>query len=269
MLESVLRVVIEAGREIMRFYRSGGEVSYKEDRTPLTEADLKAHSLITSFLKESFPFIPVLSEEGEIPPYEERKHWREFWLVDPLDGTKEFLKGLGEFTVNVALVRNGKPVLGVVYAPAKGVLYCAEEGEGARRLRINGMEITENVLLPTRTGKPGPIRVVVSRSHMDEKTRLFVNGLREKYGSVELLSAGSSLKFCLLAEGEAHIYPRLSPTMEWDTAAGHWVLAEAGGRVLTAEGELKYNKENLRNPPFVAVAPYFREGLSFLNDVLK
>jgi len=257
-LERALAAALRAGREIMEVYGGKDLTSWsKEDRSPLTEADLRSHSVIVEELSDSG--YPILSEEGKDIPYEERKKWNRFWLVDPLDGTKEFLKRNGEFTVNVALVENGKPVMGVVYAPALELLYFATP-EGAYRVDGALPELPVEELyeraesLPSVPPEEGKIRVVASRSHLSKETEEFVEKLRER-GEVDFLSVGSSLKLCFVAEGRADVYPRYAPTMEWDTAAGQAVVEASGGKVLEAETmkPLVYNKENLLNPYFVAV----------------
>ncbi len=261
MLQNVLYIVLEAGEKVLEIYNKDFSVEYKEDKTPLTEADKISHKIITEGLKELTPDIPIISEEGKDIPYEERKSFKKLWLVDPLDGTKEFINKRDEFTLNVALVVEGEPVLGVVYAPAKNVIYFAEKGKGAFKGDVVAGDIFDSAKLPLRFEFEQPLRVVASRSHRDEKTEEFIKKLSRSF-LVETTSAGSSLKFCLLAEGNADVYPRFGPTMEWDTAAGHAVLKETGGFVYSLEnlGELRYNKESLRNGPFVAlrkeVAPH-------------
>jgi len=258
MISDVIHIALRAGREILGVYEDQLSVNYKEDRTPLTEADRKAHTAITTALRDTTPHIPVISEEGQGVPYEERKRWERFWLVDPLDGTREFIRRNGEFTVNIALVEGRDPALGVVYAPARNLLFFAQKGKGAYRVEVkeDSFNLKEAGRLPLCSeGVRGrPLRVVASRSHMNEETRAFVEKLRSRFGDVELVSVGSSLKFCLVAEGKADIYPRLGPTMEWDTAAAHIVAAESGCEVRTLSGEpLRYNKPDLRNPHFLVI----------------
>ncbi|RLJ70434.1 3'(2'),5'-bisphosphate nucleotidase [Hydrogenivirga caldilitoris] len=261
MILDVINIALKAGEEILKVYEGNMSVDYKEDRTPLTEADRRSHRVIVKSLKSLTPEIPILSEEGKDIPYEERKGWREFWLVDPLDGTKEFIKKNGEFTVNIALVENREPVAGVVYAPAKNLLFFARKGEGAYKIKVNcssldeiSIERAERLPLYRNNSFQKPLRVIASRSHMNEETKAFIEKLKSKVGEIELLSAGSSLKFCLVAEGKAEIYPRLGPTMEWDTAAAHIIATESGCEVRTLNGEpLTYNKEDLRNPYFIVV----------------
>ena len=268
MIEEVIQIAIQAGKEIMKFYKKDITVQEKEDKTPITEADRRAHEIIVKGLQEISEF-PIISEEGKDIPYEERRNWEKFWLVDPLDGTKEFIKKLDEFTVNIALIEKGIPTLGVVYAPAKSLIYFSKKGVGSYKGNVIGDDIYDPVKIPLRHGFDYKLRIVASRSHLDERTKNFINQL-SKYYPVETVSAGSSLKFCLVAEGNADVYPRFSPTMEWDTAAGHAVLLEAGGFVYSVDNEnfkeLKYNKKSLRNPPFVA---FRRDVAQNLLSILK
>ena len=238
-----------AGAAIMEIYRSGdfGETS-KTDNSPLTLADLVAHKVIVDGLRKLAPYYPVLSEEAADISYAVRSQWANFWLVDPLDGTKEFLKRNGEFTVNIALVEHGVPVLGVVYAPVLDVCYFAARGSGAFVQRGNAA--AQAIQAEPHT-EDSTIKVVASRSHSDERTA----ALLSKLGNHECISMGSSLKLCLVAEAAAHFYPRLGPTMEWDTAAAHAVVIEAGGIVCDiAEQALRYNKEDMHNPEFLVLA---------------
>ncbi|MDH4234628.1 MAG: 3'(2'),5'-bisphosphate nucleotidase CysQ [Gallionella sp.] len=248
-LPQVLDIAHQAGTAIMEVYRSGeiGETS-KMDKSPLTLADLAAHRTIVDSLTKLTPEIPILSEEAADIPYSKRSQWTRFWLVDPLDGTKEFIKRNGEFTVNIALIENGEPVLGVVYAPVLDVCYYGARGTGAFVQR-------GNTAAQTITAKPHtkgePIKVVASRSHSDERTAAFLKQL----GEYQCISMGSSLKLCLVAENAAHFYPRLGPTMEWDTAAAHAVVNAAGGIVCDLKGsELHYNKADLHNPEFLVMS---------------
>jgi 3'(2'), 5'-bisphosphate nucleotidase len=235
-----------AGRSVMDIYsREDFGTTYKDDRSPLTLADTASHEVILAALREITPELPVLSEESKTVAYEERKSWRSYWLIDSLDGTKEFIKRNGEFTVNIALIEGGVPVLGVVYAPAMGLTYYAARGEGAFRKEDGREPVKVEVSRPAN----GVKKVVGSRSHGGEALEQFLAGL----GPHELVSMGSSLKFCLVAEGSAHLYPRLGPTMEWDTAAAQCVVEEAGGVVTDMDGNrLMYNKENLLNGNFLA-----------------
>lgn len=246
MLPAVETIAIEAGRRIMEVYASDIAVSQKEDASPLTQADLAAHTHIVAELTRLWPQIPVLSEEAADIPYSTRASWQRYWLVDPLDGTKEFIKRNGEFTVNIALVEHGVPTLAVVHAPALGVTYTAAEGVGAFREDANGKQ-------PMHTRKVPPVpTLVVSKSHRDAATDAFLANLPEH----EAVSKGSSLKLCLVAEGVADLYPRIGPTSEWDTAAGHCVAVQAGATVLKLPEltPLVYNqKESLLNPHFVVI----------------
>jgi 3'(2'), 5'-bisphosphate nucleotidase len=249
-LSELLIIAIKAAEaacvEIMDVYNSGDfQAEAKGDHSPLTLADKKAHDKISAILEPSR--LPMLSEEGKNIPFSERKSWPYFWMIDPLDGTKEFIKRNGEFTVNIALIHENRPVLGVVAVPVTGETFYAAEGQGCW-MKKNGKEIQ----LPKRAPvdlKMAALKVVASRSHMNEDTQSFIDGLKDPV----LVSKGSSLKFILLAEGKADVYPRYAPTMEWDTAAAHAVVSEAGLRVLQTEtgNELVYNKENLLNPYFL------------------
>jgi len=246
LLEGVEEIAERAGEAINEVYqRADADVTYKDDKSPLTAADLASHEVLKAGLADLAPEIPTLSEEGKATGYEERRSWHRFWLVDPLDGTKEFIKRNGEFTVNVALVEDGVPVLGIVHAPTLGRTYGATCG-GAWR-RDGGGE-----RCPIRASGTGAeaLVVVASRSHAGPELTAFLEAMPEH----SLRSMGSSLKLCLVAEGAADVYPRIGPTMEWDTGAAHAVVLGAGGRVLDLEGEpLAYNKENLLNPYFIVL----------------
>ncbi|MFD1020186.1 3'(2'),5'-bisphosphate nucleotidase CysQ [Thalassobacillus hwangdonensis] len=258
----VIKAAYEAGQAIMEIYQTDFDVEYKEDDSPLTIADKKSHELIKSALEKHYPEIPILSEEGKGIPYEERSEWDKFWLIDPIDGTKEFIKKNGEFTVNIALIENGKPVFGVVYAPALDTFYLGNKEKGA--FKMEGMSaisfdnektfFEKAVALPQHSKETNKVKVVASRSHMSSETEEFIEALKKDYDEVETVSAGSSLKLCLVAEGTADYYPRYAPTMEWDTGAGQAVVEHAGGQVTVAgeETPLLYNKENLLNPWFLA-----------------
>ena len=243
-IQDIVTIAKEAGNAIMQVYSQDFKVEYKQDSSPLTLADKKANNIIETGLNKLIVNLPILSEEGENTPYEERKYWEYFWLVDPLDGTKEFVKKNGEFTVNIALIHKDTPVLGVVYAPALDICYWAKKGEGSFK---------DGRPLPLKTIKQGDTyKIVTSRSHMSSETKIFINTIdtnKEK----KLISIGSSLKICLVAEGEADIYPRLGLTMEWDTGAAHAIVNEAGkiAYQFKSENILTYNKENLLNPWFI------------------
>lgn len=257
----ILQIAVKAGCEILKVYDKNFAVEYKGDKSPLTEADKRSNEIILDKLKSLFPEIPILSEESKEVRYGTRKGWECFWLIDPLDGTKEFVKKNGEFTVNIALVKNGKPVLGVIYVPVKEILYFGQEELGAYKVEkctnFNEHKNIETVIqfsqkLPIdRAGRP--FTIVGSRSHMSEETQEFIKKLETEHGIVEIISIGSSLKLCLVAEGKADIYPRFGPTMEWDTAAGQAIVEISGGKVTKAENNesLEYNKENLLNPWFI------------------
>lgn len=253
---------IKAGKAILDVYHSKDfEVQLKSDNSPLTLADRKAHQIIVSHLK--ITEIPILSEEGRNIPFEERSQWQTFWLVDPLDGTKEFIKRNGEFTVNIALVEGHHPIAGVIFVPVTGTLFFGMTGQGAYRVEQAGAVLEENASpdwIKFAEKIPGKsdaetYRVVASRSHMNEETEDFVRQLEKTHKSIEIVSKGSSLKLCLIAEGKADIYPRFGPTSEWDTAAGHAIIKASGGKVVLAddpETELSYNKQNILNPYFIA-----------------
>lgn len=245
MLNQVIKTAEEAGQKILEFYETDVEVITKEDDSPLTKADLAAHHIIVNALKEIDPDTPIISEESGIPDYEERKDWDTFWLVDPLDGTKEFIKKNGEFTVNIALIKGGKPVLGIVYVPAFDTMYYGDDTIGSYKKEKD----SKAVKLETETFKNSePARIVVSRSHGDDTTQKKLKELGIEVS--EEVPSGSSIKFCLVAEGKADLYPRLGPTMEWDTAAADAVYRYSG-----KNGEkyspLTYNKETFKNPYFL------------------
>ncbi len=247
-LLEVTALAREAGRAILEVYASSFSVQEKEDRSPLTEADLRSEKLILAGLKRIAPEIPVLSEESAQAPYSARKAWDRLWVVDPLDGTKEFVQRNGEFTVNIALVDQQRPVLGIVHAPVLERSYYACEGVGAFR---SDAQAAGKPIRVAKARRPGPVRVVGSRSHRGSSLDAFL----ARVGPHRLVEVGSSLKLCLVAEGEADVYPRLGPTSEWDTAAGQCVLEQAGGQVLKLDGEpLEYNREKTLNPSFVGFA---------------
>ena len=263
-LRRVAGIAVAAGQEIIDVYEHHGfEIEAKRDDSPLTLADRRSHDLITRELRTAFPDVHVLSEEGSDVQYEERSTWKRFWLVDPLDGTKEFIKRNGEFTINIALIEEEAPVFGVVFVPVSRTIYVASKGQGAFKARLpigadlRNLEVSlsDAVRLPIGPGarKVGPVRVVASRSHFSDETRDFVEALETSYGSTEIVNAGSSVKFCIVAEGGADVYPRFGPTMEWDTAAGQMVAEESGCSVLRGDSNrsLSYNKHSLLNPWFV------------------
>ena len=251
-MQPVLDIAKRAGDAILQVYGSNDfGVEVKEDESPLTLADQASNAVIEAGLKEAYPEIPILSEEMKEVPYSERSGWESYWLVDPLDGTKEFIKRNGEFTVNIALVRNGSPVFGVVYQPVGERLYYGGPAGGSY-LSVSGAE-EEKIEGGGHYSEEHDVVVVASRSHLTDAVMAFVDELTEQGKEVTFLSAGSSLKLCLVAEGKATVYPRFGPTMEWDTAAAHAVAVGAGKKVINHEsGEpLEYNKENLLNPWFI------------------
>ena len=253
LLPQVTEIAHCAGEAIMEVYADcGAAVEYKNDRSPLTQADLASHRIICDALAQISPHIPVLSEESGEVPYEARRDWNLFWLVDPLDGTTEFLHRNGEFTVNIALMRSGAPILGVVYAPVSGVAYSAAKGRGARKSE-QGIERPIQAVPQSRPAT----KIVVSRRHGDgvDRMRADLERIGVDPSRCEFVPMGSSLKFCTVAEGSADLYLRNAPTMEWDTAAAQCVLETAGGCIYDLEGNcLRYNKPVLRNPSFLASA---------------
>lgn len=250
-LETVIAIAKDAGTAIMEVYATDFDVVKKEDTSPLTQADLAAHQVIVSALNKLTPHIPVLSEESESIPFEIRSAWQTYWLIDPLDGTREFVKRNGEFTVNIALIHQHQPVMGVVYAPVPELLYFATQAHGA--YKQSKTTPTQNIKTKTLNLKQ-PV-IAGSRSHTDQNMLCFLQNLENSIGTTpELISMGSSLKICMIADGAADVYPRLGPTSEWDTAAAHCVLKEAGGDIVDLAGvTLRYNtKHSLLNPFFFA-----------------
>lgn len=252
----VIEAALKAGGEIMKVYSREFSVEEKEDKSPLTQADKNAHEVIKSILEKTG--IPVLSEEGKQMEFAERKAWKRFWLVDPLDGTKEFIKKNGEFTVNIALIEEGLPTFGVIYAPALKKLFAGGEGTGAWAAGdvepgepLSAIKSRAYPIPRERSG--GPYIVVASRSHFSPETQEFVDELKAEKGEIDFASMGSSLKICMVAEGVADIYPRFGPTMEWDTGAGHAIARAAGKKVIDHHTgqEMRYNKENLLNNWFI------------------
>lgn len=251
-----IKAAIAAGEGIMRIYKEDFNVDFKEDKSPLTEADRLADEIIHTILSNQYP---IISEETKALPFEVRKRWNQCWLVDPLDGTKEFVKRNGEFTVNIAFIEDGIPKLGVVYLPVTQMMYFGSVETGSYVSNISALregdfnDIINNAQSLSDVNLPEIYTIVASRSHMSAETENFINECKNKFGEIELISKGSSIKLCLVAEGKANVYPRLAPTMEWDTAAAHAVAKYAGCTVLnfnTGE-ELSYNKENLLNPHFI------------------
>ena len=247
MIKELIEIAIEAGKAIEEVASGSFNVKIKEDKTPVTEADLASHHCIAKLLEEKFPDIPVLSEENCDAPLKERQLWSEYFLVDPLDGTKEFIKQNGQYAVLISLMKENRPVLGVVHAPVSKETWYAELGKGAFKIDPQG-KLTE---LKIRKFESGEVNVAVSASHLTQITSDFMN---ERFKLYKTHPIGSAIKFCRIAEGLVDIYPRLGPTSEWDTAAGELILMEAGGGVIQYENQqpLEYNKDSLRNPWFIA-----------------
>jgi len=254
-LEVIVAIAKEAGDAIMEIYNQDFKIDYKDDKSPLTEADTKSNKIICEALEKAYPEIPLLSEENKAETYEVRKNWEYFWLIDPIDGTKEFIKKNGEFTVNIALIHKDTPVLGVVYAPALKDIYKAKKGDGAFK---NGQKLP----LTVNETPEKSLSVVASKSHLSEETQAFIDEIAKSTESIEQVSKGSSLKLVMVAEGSADIYPRLAPTMEWDTAAADAVVRESGKMTYQYNPTFKiqhstslipvvYNKNNLLNPWFI------------------
>ncbi|MDA1369287.1 MAG: 3'(2'),5'-bisphosphate nucleotidase CysQ [Proteobacteria bacterium] len=254
-LNTLKDIAVAAGDEILAVYNQAAviDVTVKADNSPLTEADQRAHRLIVDRLASHTPDLPILSEESELKNWSERATWQRYWLVDPLDGTKEFINRNGEFTVNIALIEEGVARIGVVHVPVSGITYLGRPGSGAWKLSAAGeLEAIKCAMI----GRGSAVRVVASRSHRGELVDRLIAIIEQQLGQAEVVSMGSSLKICLLAEGEADIYPRLALTSEWDTAAAHAVLSAAGGEVYdTGFNVLRYNqKAELLNPFFIALA---------------
>ena len=260
LIEPIVALARKAGDAILEVYASDFDVQSKGDESPLTQADLAAHRRIVAGLAELTPDLPVISEESGLPPFAERSGWATYWLIDPLDGTKEFVSRNGEFTVNIALIAEGRPVFGVVHVPVQGKTYVGCEGRGAE-LRSDGAE-PRAIQVAQKSAQP--VRVVGSRSHRGASLDAFVENL----GDCDLVPMGSSLKFCVVAEGGADVYPRLGPTSEWDTAAAQAVVEQAGGSVVTLDGKpLKYNqKEEILNPHFLVIGATDHDWLALLPD---
>ena len=269
LLPKAYNAAIRAGAAILDVYNSGEEVNVdiKNDNTPITIADRRAHTVIREYLGRTM--IPLLSEEGREMLFTERKDWDLFWIVDPLDGTVEFLKGNGEFTVNIALIADNKPVLGVIYVPHRERIYFSDEAMGAfRALDIkpdHNAEFSYEQLftgidkLPIAQHRNSPVRIAVSRSHKNEATEKHVEKLKKKYPDAEIIEQGSSYKLCLIAEGSVEYYVRTTATYEWDTAAGETLIKLAGGTIFSTDGnDLRYNKESLLNPHFHCISKFFK-----------
>ena len=257
-LQTAVLASLKAGLEIMAIYDSEFDIIIKNDKSPLTKADLNANTVINQHL---LPLkIPIISEENKQTDFTERKNWNTCWIVDPLDGTKEFVNRNGEFTVNIALIKNGKPIIGVIYVPVIKTLYYADVLEKkAFRAELksheSGIEEINNasIEISPKENNTDFLEVIASRSHLNDETKAFINTLKNNGKTIEIVSKGSSLKFCLIAEGKADLYPRFAPTMEWDTAAGQAICNAVGVNVISKANEkpLLYNKENLLNPWFL------------------
>ena len=257
-LQTAIKACLEAGKVIMQVYNTAFNVEFKDDKSPLTEADKRANDIINSYLTKTE--FPIISEENKQTDYSVRKKWDTCWVVDPVDGTKEFIKRNGEFTVNIALITHGKPILGVIYVPAIKTIYFADTKNNlAYKAELDSHDTSlEEVIEKAKSLKPkpansNPLQVVGSRSHMSQETLDFVEELKQTGKEVEIVSKGSSLKFCLVAEGNADVYPRFAPTMEWDTAAGQAICNAVDIDVISKQTNkaLLYNKENLLNPWFL------------------
>ncbi|WP_193162972.1 3'(2'),5'-bisphosphate nucleotidase CysQ [Microbulbifer hainanensis] len=257
LLEQVIDICARAGEAILEVYHSSAEleVDTKADDSPVTAADLAAHNILAPALAKLLDGVPVLSEEQEMPSFEERGQWQRYWIVDPLDGTKEFIRRTGEFTVNVALVENGEPVLGVVYVPVLNITYAGCKDGGAFKRTADGETAIQVRSLQPRLDAGEPVELVASRSHGAGAVDQLVESIESALGSVACKNMGSSLKLCLVAEGAADLYPRLAPTCEWDTAAAQAVVEAAGGIVVDEQFELlRYNtKDSLLNPFFYVI----------------
>ncbi|MDT0558049.1 3'(2'),5'-bisphosphate nucleotidase CysQ [Ichthyenterobacterium sp. W332] len=257
-LAIAIEAALSAGEKIMQIYSDPINVELKDDKSPLTEADKKANDVINSYLKDTV--YPIISEENKQINYSERKEWTTCWIVDPVDGTKEFIKRNGEFTVNIALVKHGIPQLGVIYVPATKTIYFADVNDKkAYKAELNSHDVSLSKILNNseqlqpKDNNTNHIQLVGSRSHMNQETLDYAEKLKAQGKEIEVVSKGSSLKFCLVAEGNADVYPRFAPTMEWDTAAGQAICNAVGIDVISQETQkpLLYNKENLLNPWFL------------------
>ena len=263
LVNPVCEIAKQAGEEIMKIYSKGFEIQEKKDHSPLTTADLASHTLIISRLKALTPDIPILSEESTSISFSERSSWENYWLIDPLDGTREFIKRNGEFTVNIALVTKHSSSLGVVYIPVQDITYFASKNNGAFKQVGNQTPEKINARTSSPNNKP---TICGSRSHAGKS----LQALQDEIGDFELISMGSSIKMCLVAEGVADIYPRFGPTSEWDTAAAHCVVTEAGGKIVNTDLEtLPYNtKDSLLNPSFLAIGDMNQKWRDFLSNHL-
>ena len=253
-LLQLCNAAITAGNRVLDFYELDTEIIYKKDESPLTKADLDSNKILLSSISKITPNVPILSEE-EFIAWDTRKNWKKYWLIDPLDGTKEFIKKNGEFTINIALIEYNQPVLGIIYAPAFGSLFFSKKNNGSYKIytknNLNTFKNSEKISVKYTNNEK--IRVIGSRSHSNIA---FDNWVKKKFTNFEIIEKGSSLKFCEIAEGKADIYPRFGPTSEWDIAAGHIILLEAGGKLKSIDNkDLVYNaKEDILNPHFFAYA---------------
>lgn len=258
LFEFALTAIVKASAEVLSIYEQNSlEVNYKKDKSPITEADKISSDIIRSTLAETG--IPIIDEETQLEDFSLRKSWPYFWLVDPLDGTKEFIKRNGEFTVNIALVHSKTPIMGLISIPVKGLLYWGDHRNGAYKIKIANVKdldykklLAQGQKLPV-TSKTDTLRVMVSRSHIEEQTLTYIEKLKCQHANITTIEAGSSLKFCYVAEGKADIYVRYSPTMEWDTAAGHAIVLASGANISKAPsgGKMLYNKKTLKNKGFI------------------
>jgi len=249
-IDELVGLAVNAGNAVMKIYHQDFDVNLKQDRSPITEADRWSNQIIVDGLQQLYPGIPIISEESKDIPYSKRQDWEYFWLVDPLDGTKEFIKRNGEFTINIALIHRNDPVAGIIYLPEKNITYFAKRNEGSYKIDGSG----QPHIIQSKMQKDGDgIVIVGSRSHASTELHVYVEKQRKKYKNVELVSRGSSIKFCLVAEGIADVYLRTGPTMEWDTAAGHAIVIESGKQVYIYDTNdpLTYNKVSLRNQWFL------------------
>ena len=256
-LKTAIEAALQAGKAILEIYHSGAfDIEIKEDNSPLTKADTASHNIIMSYLESTG--IPILSEEGKAIAYDKRKDWNQLWIIDPIDGTKEFIKRNGEFTVNIALIEDQKPILGVIFIPAKGELYFSTKEMGAFKVTVDLENYDVDLIISNENKLPlqredKTFTIVASRSHMSPETEAYVQEMRDIHGEVHLISKGSSLKLCMVAEGVADCYPRFAPTIEWDIAAGHAICEHAGFQVIdwgTKENML-YNRKQLLNHWFL------------------
>ncbi|MGI9272565.1 MAG: 3'(2'),5'-bisphosphate nucleotidase CysQ [Woeseiaceae bacterium] len=259
LVEPITALAVKAGSAILEVYATDFDVQNKSDESPLTQADLASHNAIVAGLAQLTPDIPIISEEDGLPEFDVRGQWQRYWLIDPLDGTKEFVNRNGEFTVNIALIDSHRPVFGVVHVPVQDKTYIGCEGRGSE-LRADGTTQTIRVA----AASSAPVRIVGSRSHRGSSLDAFL----EQLGDHDMVPMGSSLKFCTVAEGNADIYPRLGPTSEWDTAAAQAVVEQAGGQVLELDGKpLSYNKKaDILNPWFLVTGPTDHDWLALLAD---